>query len=344
MLHYHRRWINNMKKILLIATGGTIASKPSSSGLVPKLTSEEIAEFVPEINQICKFHSCQPFCLDSTNVTPEKWLVIANTIQDNYHKYDGFVITHGTDTLSYTAAALSYMIQKSPKPIVLTGSQKSIYLRDTDARGNLIDAFRYAADPLACGVKVVFNGQVILGTRARKNKTHSYNAFDSIDYPSVANITSSRVIHYILPDMENYQKEGPIFNLKIDPSVILLKLTPGMKGSTIEVLGKMYRAMIIEAFGQGGLPDQGEDSLREAVDRYTGNGGLVAITTQVPYEGSSLSTYKVGRDLCDNPNVLEGGNMTIEALTCKLIWILGQTTDDMETHRLFYTPVDFDIL
>ena len=333
-----------MKKLLLIATGGTIASKPTDSGLAPELTSEEILEFVPEIKEICYFDSCMPFCVDSTNIIPENWIEIAQVIKTKYNEYDGFVITHGTDTLSYTAAALSYMIQKSPKPIVLTGSQKSIYLRDTDARNNLIDAFTYAADQQACGVKVVFNGQVILGTRARKTKTHSYNAFDSIDYPAVAIVTGNRVIHYILPNIEKYKNEGPIFNLKMDPSVFLLKLTPGMRGSTIETLGKMYRAIIIEAFGQGGLPDHGEDTPRDAVDRYTKNGGLVAITTQVPYEGSNLNTYKVGRELCDNPNVIEGGNMTIEALTCKLIWVLGQTTDDQKTRELFYEPVDFDIL
>lgn len=330
-----------MKNILLIATGGTIASKPTGSGLAPQISSSQLLDFVPEIKELCHLDTVQICNLDSTNITPEQWKQIVMTIEESYDSYDGFVITHGTDTLSYTAAALSYMIQRSHKPIVLTGSQKSIYLRDTDARRNLLDAVTYSADSKASGVKIVFNSNVILGTRARKTRTQSYNAFDSIDYPVVAKVVRGRVIHYIV---EEYSEERPVFSYALDPRILVLKLTPGMTGDTIRNLGHFYRALIIEAFGSGGLPDQGENSLKEAADQYTDSGGIIAITTQVPYEGSALCTYAVGRDLCDNPNVLEGGNMTMEAMTCKLIWILGQTDDIDQVHRLFYTPVDHDIL
>lgn len=330
-----------MKNILLISTGGTIASKPTDSGLTPQLSSSQLLEFVPEISGICNFSGIQLFSLDSTNITPHHWVKIAETIRTNYDDFDGFVITHGTDTLSYTAAALSYMIQNCRKPVVLTGSQKSIYLRDTDARRNLIDAFTYASDEHAQGIKIVFNGNVILGTRARKTRTQSYNAFDSIDYPVVASVQRGRVLHYIL-----WPKPAgkPKFAFNLNPGILVLKLTPGMNGDTIKKLGHHYRAIIIEAFGVGGLPNLGENSLRAAADEYTSEGGLIAITTQVPYEGSALCTYQVGNELCNNPNVLEGGNMTMEALTCKLIWILGQTDNNDEIQKLFYTPVDCDIL
>ncbi|MGM9680649.1 MAG: asparaginase, partial [Eubacteriales bacterium] len=177
-----------MKKILLLATGGTIASKSSGEGLSPKITSEEILGYVPELADLADITAVQLYNLDSTNVCSHHWLRIAQEIRERYDQFDGFVITHGTDTMAYTAAALSYLIQQSPKPIVLTGSQKSIYLRDTDARNNLIGAMLFACDDQASGVHIVFDGKVILGTRARKTRTKSFNAFSSIDYPEIARI------------------------------------------------------------------------------------------------------------------------------------------------------------
>ena len=134
---------------------------------------------VPELAEFCRIDAIQLYNLDSTNMGPEQWQGIAAAVQENYDRYDGFVITHGTDTMGYTAAALSYMIQKSPKPVVLTGSQKSIYNRDTDARNNLWRAVAYACHPDAWGVQIVFDNQVILGTRARKTRTKSFNAFSA---------------------------------------------------------------------------------------------------------------------------------------------------------------------
>lgn len=332
---------NKKKKILLIATGGTIASKNMGNGLTPEITSNELLSFVPELEVLCDLDTIQLFNIDSTNLTPKHWVKLAKAVKKYYNDYDGFVITHGTDTLSYTAAGLSYMIQESPKPIVLTGSQKSIYLRDTDARKNLTDAVKYAIDDKAKGVRLVFNGNVMLGTRVRKVRTQSYNAFDSIDYPCLAKILSNRIVHYIV---ESKVSDEPKFYFEQNSKILVLKLTPGMTGEAIKVIAPLYKAIVIEAFGMGGLPDIGEDSLRNAVDEYTKEGGIVAITTQVPYEGSNLSTYAVGHYLCDNPQVLEGGDMTMEALTCKLIWILGQTDKIEEVKKLFYKPVDFDII
>ena len=131
------------KNILLIATGGTIASKKSDSGLKPQITPEELMQFIPQVKDICEFHSIQLLNLDSSNMEPKHWKMIVQTIHDNYDNYDGFVIAHGTDTMAYTAAALSYMIQNSKKPIVITGAQKPINLEITDAKSNLLDIFLY---------------------------------------------------------------------------------------------------------------------------------------------------------------------------------------------------------
>ncbi len=187
-----------MKKILLLATGGTIASRPTAAGgLAPAITSEELLACVPELADLCKVSAVQVFNLDSTNVGPAQWQSIVRCIKENYDACDGFVIAHGTDTMAYTAAALSYMVQNSAKPVVLTGSQKSIYNRDTDARNNLYRAFVYAVSDGAWGVQLVFDNKVILGTRARKTRTRSFNAFSSIDYPETAVFRDTRLVTFL---------------------------------------------------------------------------------------------------------------------------------------------------
>lgn len=153
------------KRILLIGTGGTIASEMGENGLSPELTSQQLLRYIPDISDICRVDCIQLFSLDSTNIQPNHWVQVTNSVRENYGTYDGFVISHGTDTMAYTAAALSYLIQGSPKPIVLTGAQKPIGFETTDSKQNLRDAFTVAASDMA-GVMLVFNGKVILGTRA----------------------------------------------------------------------------------------------------------------------------------------------------------------------------------
>ena len=168
-----------MKKILMLGTGGTIASEITESGLSPQLTTEQIMHYCPDISDFCSVDCLQLCNLDSTNIAPEHWQRMADSIRKEYNHYDGFVLTHGTDTMAYTAAALSYLIQYSKKPIVLTGSQKPINLEITDSKTNLVDAFHYAANEDAHGVSIVFNGRVILGTRARKTHSKSFHQAQS---------------------------------------------------------------------------------------------------------------------------------------------------------------------
>ena len=151
-----------MKNILMIGTGGTIASEKTPSGLTPELTTEQLLSFIPGIADVCRVECLQLYSLDSTNIRPDHWLGLARAIRQHYDQYDGFVISHGTDTMAYTAAALSYLIQDCPKPIVLTGAQKPIWFDGTDSKRNLIDAFLYACRGCG-GVQIVFNGRVILG-------------------------------------------------------------------------------------------------------------------------------------------------------------------------------------
>ena len=326
-----------MKHILMIATGGTIASKNTGSGLAPAMTSEELLRCVPEIADACRVTTVQPFNLDSTNVSPKHWLEIARLIESNYGAYDGFVVTHGTDTMAYTAAALSYLIQNSPKPVVLTGSQKSAYLRDTDARQNLADAFAFCTDDNACGVHVVFDGNVILGTRAKKTRTHSYNAFTSVDYPNAALMREGKPFYYF-----NEEKGTPKFYRALNERVFVLKMIPGMKADIFDYLEKSCDGLVIESFGAGGLPDYGDGAFFTRLKAFLSLGKTVVLTTQVEREGSSLDKYEVGRKLRACGNVLEARCMTLEATSAKLMWLLSFAKGE-EVERLFYTPVGKDI-
>ena len=331
-----------MKKILLIATGGTIASKHTESGLSPKITGKELLSYIPEAKNFCRIESIQPFSLDSTNVCWEQWLILAELIRKTYQEYDGFVICHGTDTMAYTAAALSYLIRNSQKPIVITGSQKPIDLPDTDARTNLLDSVRFASDDRAHDVCIVFGGSVIAGTRAKKERTKSYNAFSSINYPPIAVIQDKRIIFYI--DDKGRNSEPVSFSDSLGQKVFLYRLIPGSAGNVLDVLMDRYDALIIESFGVGGIPDYGDGSFREAIRKCTLNGKIVVMATQVPNEGSDMSVYEVGHAVKNEYNIPESYDMTLEAVIAKTMWILGKTQNRNEFKELFYTSINHDLL
>ena len=326
-----------MKKVLLIATGGTIASEVSDSGLAPELTTEQLLSHIPAISDICEVGCVQLLSLDSTNITPAHWLRMVRCIREHYDGYDGFVLTHGTDTMAYTAAGLSYLIQGSPKPIVLTGAQKPIGFDSTDSKINLTDAFRCAAEDMP-GVSIVFNNQVIPGTRARKTRSKSFQAFSSINYPNLGILRDGVLLRYIRQECE----AAPTFYDTLDTKVALMKLVPGADRAQADFLLERNDALIIESFGVGGLPEAG--GFYDCVRYWMDNGRTVVLTTQVANEGSDLGVYHVGHALKNDLGVLEAYDMTCEAVTAKLMWILGRTRDRAEVERLFYTPVARDIL
>ena len=246
--------------------------------------------------------------LDSTNITPEHWLMMAQCIRKNYHAYDGFVLTHGTDTMAYTAAALSYLIQHSPKPIVLTGAQKPIWFDSTDSKRNLTDAFLYACRGCG-GVQIVFNGRVILGTRARKTYSKSFQAFSSVNYPDLAVLQDEHLLQYIT----NECGEKPVFYDRLGTNVGLLKLIPGTEPELVEFMAQRYDGLIIESFGVGGLPQYEAEGFYPIIRRAVEQGKIVVMTTQVPNEGSDLTVYHVGGHLKSTLRLLEAYDMTTEA-------------------------------
>ena len=329
-----------MKNILMLGTGGTIASEMSSEGLAPELTPAQLLRYVPGIRELCRVDCLSLFSLDSTNITPAHWMAIARALRENYDRYDGFVISHGTDTMAYTAAALSYMVQLSPKPIMLTGAQKPINYDSTDSKLNLTDAFVCACSEELAGVNIVFSGRVILGTRARKTCSKSFAAFSSINYPDLAILHDHRLLRYIAPE----SAARPLFFDALDTRVGLVKMVPGTDTELLDYMLERNDALIIECFGVGGLPSYEDSRLFRLVEKHTARGKLILMTTQVQNEGSDLSVYSVGHGLKDNPLVLEAYDMTTEAAYAKLMWILGMTGEPREVRRLFYTPVAHDIL
>ncbi len=331
-----------MKQILMIATGGTIASKSSAAGLKPLITSDELLSYVPDARQFCHADTLQLLNIDSTNMQPFHWLKIAAAIEENYETYDGFVICHGTDTMAYTAAALSYLIQNSRKPIVITGAQKPIDLEITDAKTNLMDSLRFASHEQAYGVTLVFDGKVIAGTRAKKERTKSYNAFSSINFPYIATIQDQHVIFY-LDDKKLLTKPVHFYN-KLNDRVALLKLIPSMEAGVLTYLAGSYDALILEAFGVGGLPSYESGDFHKAIDLWTSAGKTVVMATQVTNEGSNMSVYEVGKTIKQEFDLLEAYDMTLEATVTKLMWILGQTSDPREIRNLFYQTINRDIL
>ena len=329
-----------MKKILFVATGGTIASKKTENGLTPQITPEELISYIPEVEKICEITAVHPFNLDSSNVVPENWSMLVKVIREHYDAFDGFIIAHGTDTMAYTAAALSYMIQNSPKPIVITGAQRPINLDITDAKTNLSDSFYYACDDASQGVQIVFDGKVIAGTRAKKVRTKSYNAFSSIDFPCLAMIQDGNIMRYIPP--VPYEEEVQFYE-ELDENVYLIKMIPGIKPRILRSVFENYDCIIVESFGVGGIPQSIADDFYKLCQEFPNR--LVVMSTQVAHEGSDMTVYEVGHDMKKYCRFLESYDMTLESVIAKVMWMLGNRealSGDLED--IFYKNVNYDVI
>lgn len=332
--------MSDKKKILFIATGGTIASKKSENGLKPQITPQELLEYVPQVKEFCDFGAIQLLNLDSSNMEPKHWKMMVQTIRENYDAYDGFVIAHGTDTMAYTAAALSYMIQNSTKPVVITGAQKPIDLEITDAKSNLLDSFLYAADDKSQGIQIVFDGKVIAGTRAKKVRSKSYNAFSSIDFPCLAVIQDMNIMRYI--PMIPYEETVQFYD-ELDENVYLIKMIPGIKPKVLRSVFENYDCIIVESFGVGGIPKSIADDFYTLCQEFPDK--LVVMATQVAHEGSDMTVYEVGHDMKKFCRFLESYDMTLESVIAKVMWMLGNKSRlTGDTEDIFYKSINYDVI
>ena len=322
-----------MKKILLLSTGGTIASKPGADGLVPKVTGKQMVEYIPELRGLCDIDCKEIMNLDSTNIQPEEWAIMASEAYEGLQKYDGVVITHGTDTMAYSASSMSFMLQNLNKPVIFTGAQIPIEAPNTDGKRNILNAFKVAISGLP-GVYIVFNGKIIQGMRAFKMRTVGFDAFESINGPSVGYIMDDKIVIENVPDRI---PEGPInLDNKYDPRVLVLKLTPGFLPEVIPTVVRLgFRGLIIEGFGMGGLPYYRRNLVPE-IEKAVKAGIAVVVSTQCLLDGSDLSIYNVGV-MAMRAGVIPAWDMTTETLVVKLMWALGHTDKLDEVRKIMGT-------
>ena len=311
-----------MKKLMLLATGGTITCTPTPNGLAPTLHAQDLANAVAPVIP-CEIEARDVFMMDSSNMQPEEWSVLAQAIDQALAHCDGVVVTHGTDTMAYTAAALSYMLAGCGKPVILTGSQLPLSHPLTDARLNLLRAFTAALEGVA-GVYVCFHDRLISGVRCVKTHTSSMDAFSSVnDRP--AGRFDVEGVHFDHPQPYCPIEPEADYQLRagIDPRVFLLKLVPGTSPDVLRfVKDAGYRGLVIEAFGLGGL-HYIRRNLVKAMEELGESGIYVLVVSQCLYEKADVSVYEVGRGLMKD-YIINGRDMTTEAAVCKMMWALAQ--------------------
>ena len=321
--------MNEKKKILLMTTGGTIASVPGGEGLEPRRSGvmERELELLRTYYDITVL---DVMCLDSSNITPEEWQQIATEIFRNREGVDGIVVSHGTDTMAYTASAMTFMLPDIDLPVVFTGSQ--LPLRDmlSDGPDNLRTAFSMAASGCP-GVFLAFDRKVMLGCRAVKIRASGFSAFESVNarYAGIVSNLGLVLDRDVLPVRRGEAQLKP----QISKNVFLLKLTPGLNPAVFDMLAAMgYRGIVVEAFGLGGFNVLGK-SLR-GIQRAVEDGVSVVVTTQCLYDSSDLRVYQVGNRLLDM-GVIQGRDMTSEAAMTKLMWAIGQGYEQEQIAELF---------
>lgn len=323
------------KKILIITTGGTLASTIGKEGLEPQLNSKDILSRIDGITAHFEVEFLELFSMDSSNIQPEEWTLIAETIYKKYKQYDGIVIIHGTDTMAYTASVLSYMLVNIPIPVVLTGSQLSIVNPLADAVENCRSAIHMAGSNVP-GIFVAFNRKIILGCRASKLRTVSFDAFESINRDNVANINSNGLEFSNCNPVNLHKEEQCTIKSNVNDKVFLLKLVPGTNPKVFDMIYQMgYRGIYIEAFGIGCMPFLNRD-LTDKIQWAIEKGMTILVGTQCLYNGSDLEIYQAGQKILAL-GVISAGDMTSEAAVTKLMWVLGQTDDKEEISKYFKT-------
>lgn len=322
--------IDSNARVLLIYTGGTIGMVENpETGLLEPFDFSHLSSQIPEMKRL-KFqvdHIVFNPVIDSSEIVPEHWQKMVKTIEDNYEKYDGFVILHGTDTMSFTASALSFMLENIRKPVVLTGAQLPIGKLRTDARENLITALEIAADkdasgnPIVSEVCVFFQNDLMRGNRTTKLNADNFNAFRSFNYPNLAK--SGIVIRYdetaLLPSLTKGKLK---FHYLLDSNVVVLKMFPGINEHTVKAILNIegLKAVVLETYGTGNAPLT--DWFLELIEDAVSRGIVIVNITQCKIGFVDMCRYVTGRALL-KAGVISGYDSTMESAITKLMLLLG---------------------
>ena len=341
--------MSKQPRILLLYTGGTIGmvTNPKTGSLIP-FNFEHMAGQVPELNKLGVDLQAITFdpIIDSSDMRPEYWIEMAQIIYDNYEDFDGFVVLQGTDTMAYTASALSFILQGLSKPIVLTGSQLPIGTIRTDGKENLITSIQIAADKKngksrVPEVSVYFENQLFRGNRTTKHNAEYFYAFRSDNYPALAEAGID--IHYntnaILPVSNNTKPE---FHKSFDQSLAMLRLFPGIQKKLVEQICRLegMKGLILQSYGAGNvMTDQWfTDIMRETVDR----GIYVLNVTQCRAGGVKMGKYESSKGLID-AGVWSGYDMSLEAAITKMMYVLGKNMKRQEAEVCFKKSLSGEI-
>ncbi len=330
-------------KILIIYTGGTIGmiENPETNALQP-FDFSHLMENVPRVKKleydIDNIQFDPP--IDSSNMNPQHWADIAKAIEDNYDEYDGFVVLHGTDTMAFTASALSFMLENLSKPVIITGSQLPIGEVRTDGDENLITALQVAAEidkrtgeAMVQEVAILFENHLWRGNRSTKMSANNFNAFMSNNYPELARIGLD--IKYFKEMLYRLPSKRPLkVRYNMDPNVMFLELHPGITPSTLKYLLNTpdIKGIVLKTYGAGNSPSEPwfTSLIREATDR----GVVIVNVTQCPNGGVHDELYETGNCLA-NAGVVSGHDMTSEAAITKLMYLFGLGLSPAGVKRYF---------
>lgn len=333
-----------MSRILIINTGGTIGMAKTEVGYMPDLeVFHKELSVMPELKdeRIASWEmiDMDPL-LDSSNMSVEDWNAIGGIIAQNYDCYDGFVVFHGTDTMAYTASALSFMLENLAKPVIITGSQIPICELRSDGKDNIVAALMIAASGLVNEVCIYFSGKLLRGNRATKYSADDFRAFKSPNYPLLAEAGIS--ITYNNACLLQKPREPFTFQRLENVPIGVIKVFPGIQFELFRnIMTENLKGVVIETFGSGNIPSAGR-ALLPIIEKAFANGTVVTVCTQCPQGTVHLGTYEASNELM-KAGAVSGRDMTTEAAVAKLYYLFSKGYDAKTVCRLMETNLRGEI-